>query len=96
MEQKQIQFLATTPNELISDLLVAIKPYLKEISDKNLAKSDEDALLTREETAKLLSINLSTLWKFTKAGILKAYSLPETSRVYYKKLEVLNAFKPLL
>jgi len=95
MEQKQIQFLATTPNELITHLLDAIKPCLKELTEQNQIKSDEDALLTREETAKLLSINLSTLWKFTKSGILKAYSLPETSRVYYKKSEVLDAIKPV-
>lgn len=95
MEQKQIQFLATTPKELIANLVEALKPCLKEISDNSQSKTDEDALLTREETAKLLSINLSTLWKFTKSGVLTAHSLPTTSRVYYKKSDVLAAIKPI-
>ncbi len=96
MEKKQIQFLATSPEELKTMLFEALKPYLNDILNKKPVENDGDILLTREETAELLSINLSTLWKFTKTGVLKAYSLPSTSRVYYKKSEVLTSIKPVL
>lgn len=46
-------------------------------------------ILTREETAKLLSISLPTLWNWTKKNILKSYGIG--SRVYYKKDEVINS-----
>ncbi|MDM1140051.1 helix-turn-helix domain-containing protein [Empedobacter sp. R132-2] len=55
---------------------------------------EEDAkdILTREETARLLSISLPTLWNWTKKNILTAYGIG--GRVYYKKDEVINALIP--
>lgn len=46
-------------------------------------------ILTREETAKLLSISLPTLWSWTKKNILKSYGIG--NRVYYKKEEINEA-----
>lgn len=50
---------------------------------------DVKDILTREETAKLLSISLPTLWNWTKKNILTAYGIG--GRVYYKKDEVIQA-----
>jgi hypothetical protein len=46
-------------------------------------------LLTREETAEMLKINLSTLYEWTKKGYLKVYS--KGYRRYYKEEEVLGS-----
>jgi excisionase family DNA binding protein len=43
-------------------------------------------LLSRKETAKLLSIGLPTLWDWSKLGIIKFYKLG--SRIYYKRSEI--------
>lgn len=50
-------------------------------------RSDPDVLLTREETALLLKISLTSLWKWTNSGKLRSYGLG--NRRYYKKSEVL-------
>lgn len=64
-----------------------------EIAIQNLdvppKNDDEDILLSRIETAKLLKINLTTLWKHTKTGKLKSYGIG--NRVFYKKEEVLKS-----
>lgn len=76
------------PFELILERLERI-----EIAIQNLNvppnNDDEDILLTRLETAKLLKINLTTIWKHTKTGKLKSYGIG--NRVFYKKEEVLKS-----
>lgn len=47
-------------------------------------------LLSRKETATLLSISLPTLTKYTRDGILKARVIGNIIRYDYK--EILNAF----
>ncbi|WP_299160099.1 helix-turn-helix domain-containing protein [uncultured Eudoraea sp.] len=46
-------------------------------------------LLTREETAEYLKISLSTLWHWSKKGILPSYGIG--NRVYYKRIEIEEA-----
>ena len=51
-------------------------------------------ILTRKEVAELLSIDLSTLWSWTKKGNLKAYGIG--NKVFYKYSEILQeALVPL-
>ncbi len=50
-------------------------------------------LMTRQEVAKHLKIDLSTLHHWTKAGILKKYGIGK--RVYYKRSEIENAIVEL-
>lgn len=57
--------------------------------------STEEALLTRDEVCKLLSINKTTLWKKTKSGELKSYGTGSGNRVLYKYSEILAAVKPI-
>ncbi|MDO1513280.1 helix-turn-helix domain-containing protein [Maribacter confluentis] len=52
-----------------------------------------ETLLTREETAEMLSISLVTLWKYTKDNIIPAYRIG--TKVRYKKSEVLLALKKM-
>ncbi|MFV5694006.1 helix-turn-helix domain-containing protein [Flavobacterium sp. LB3P122] len=68
-----------------------IKSTVKEQIDElkqSLNKDNQDELLTREETYKLLKIDSSTLWAWTKMGKLKVYGI--ANRRYYKRNEVLD------
>ena len=83
-----------TPTELMDQLRLIIKEEFsvlnKELDEASVPAdtSEAEELLTRNETAKLLKISLSTLWHWSKDGRLKAYGLG--NRVYYKKSEILE------
>ena len=80
----------------LSELMTLFQNTLKEeISPikEEIRKNQSVVLLTREETAKLLKIDQSTLWDWTRKGKLQSYGI--ASRRYYKKHEVLESIKPL-
>ena len=52
------------------------------------AVSQENNIISRNETAKLLKITLPTLRAWTKQGVLKSYRIE--SKVYYKHNELLT------
>lgn len=75
----------------VSQFEELIKSTVKEQLDElkhSLNKDNSDELLTREETFKLLKIDSSTLWSWTKMGKLKVYGI--ANRRYYKRNEVLD------
>lgn len=82
----------TTVHDLKSDIINGVHKTLKNFTSNFQAKND-DQLLTREETAKMLSVSLVTLWKFTKDDIIPAYRIG--NRVRYKKGEVLQAMQKM-
>jgi hypothetical protein len=86
----QIQFLGTSPIELSEILKEALKEQINEI--KNSIPQSEQ-LLTREQTADLLNVNLSTLWAWTKKGKLLSYGIG--NKVFYKRSEIENSLIPL-
>lgn len=86
---KQILHLESTnatdfKNEIVKDITQALKGFAT-----TLQNSDHDTLLTRLETAKLLSVSLVTLWDWTKKDIIPAYRIG--NKVRYKKSEVLKS-----
>ncbi len=64
----------------------------KRIATLISAQNDEE-LLTREETVKLLKIDSSTLWHWTNKGKVSAYGI--ASRRYYKRGEIMKALVEL-
>lgn len=64
-----------------------VKKQLDELK-LSLNKDNSDELLTREETYKLLKIDSSTLWAWTKKGKLLSYGI--ANRRYYKRKEVIE------
>ena len=70
--------------EIISGVLTALKNFAS-----NGQNDENDQLLTREETAKLLSISLVTLWTWTKEDLIPAYRIG--NKVRYKKSEILKS-----
>ncbi|MGH2666310.1 helix-turn-helix domain-containing protein [Flavobacterium sp.] len=73
-------------NEIVKDVTQALKGYA-------LQNPDNEILLTREETAKMLSVSLVTLWDWTKKDIIPAYRIG--NKVRYKKAEVLTALQQM-
>jgi DNA invertase Pin-like site-specific DNA recombinase len=53
------------------------------------SKQNDEDLLTRTETAKILKVNLTTLWNWTKKGKINANGIG--NRVYYKRGEIMKA-----
>ncbi|MFT3796188.1 helix-turn-helix domain-containing protein [Flavobacterium sp.] len=89
MDKQIIQIESVNVSELtdiISDKLIE---KLEAKISFLIQKSSDDELLTREETAKLLKINVTTLWNWTNKGKLIAYGIG--NRVYYKRGEIMNA-----
>lgn len=73
--------------EFKSIIKSTIKSELNDVFDA-LKREKNETLLTREETCKLLKIDSTTLWHWTKANKLKCYAIG--NRRYYKKSEILN------
>lgn len=74
--QQLREIIITTVKEQLNDVFEALK------REKN------ETLLTREETFRLLKIDSTTLWYWTRDGKLKCYAIG--NRRYYKKSEVLE------
>lgn len=74
-------------NDIIEGVILALKNYGKVMP----TEENDDPLLTRAETAKLLTISLVTLWDWTKKDILSAYRIG--NKIRYKKSEVLKSLR---
>lgn len=74
--------------QLIREQLFEVIP---EIIKEHWKSEKSDLLLTRQETAKLLSISLPTLHQYTKEGKVRGYRIAR--RVLYKKNEVIDTLE---
>lgn len=88
---KQIIF-TYDPEDFKNEIATKIIKELA-ISTNYLKGKEPSKLLTRKETAAYLNIALSTLWKYTKSGELKAYYIG--NKVYYKENEVMTGLKTI-
>lgn len=80
-----LQLIEVTPLQLQEEILKGIKTHLQEFASLFQATPREE-YLTREETAKLLKVDLSTLWHWKSKGILIPYGIG--NRVYYKRSDI--------
>lgn len=71
-----------------NEILNGVKELL---SKKENQQQPTETYLTRDNVAKLLSISLVTLWKYTKDGLIPAYRIG--TKVRYKKSDVVDALK---
>jgi predicted DNA-binding transcriptional regulator AlpA len=83
----QIFLNGITINEL-AEALIPLLASREIIAEPTQTVIPEGGLLNREEVCKMLSINKTTLWKYTKLGKLKSYGIG--NRVLYKRNEVLE------
>ena len=87
MEKTTIFLNGITINELAEALIPLLtSPVITDEPTQSVKHEVE--LLNREEVCKMLSINKTTLWKYTKVGKLKSYGIG--NRVLYKRNEVLE------
>jgi hypothetical protein len=68
-------------------IITTVKEQLNDVFE-SLKREKNETLLTREETFRLLKIDSTTLWYWTRDGKLKCYAIG--NRRYYKKSEVLE------
>lgn len=81
-----IQFIGTTPSDLISEIKLAIIPDLKRELSAEFQPKQPTEYLTRSEVCDLLQIDLSTLHRWRKEGIIAGYGI--ANRVYFKRNEI--------
>ncbi len=81
-----IQFIGTSPSDLINALKNSLIPELEEKLSKQFQPKQPTEYLTRSEVCELLKIDRSTLWRWTKNGTLTAFGVQ--NRVYYKRSEI--------
>jgi len=87
--QNQTLITNTTPEELVESITSKVNSLIKESKQPKLTHD----YLTRDEVCKLLKIDLSTLWHWTKKNKLKAHGIG--GRIYYIREEIEQAIKPL-
>lgn len=92
MTKQILQIENTNTLDFKNEILNGVSDVLKGFAN-TLQTADNDILLTREETSKLLSVSLVTLWDWTRKDIIPAYRIG--SKVRYKKSEVLNALQQM-
>ena len=81
-----IQFIGTTPNDLVSEIKNALIPESREQLSKDFQPKEPTEYLTRSEVCKILQIDLSTLHRWRKEGVLTAYQMG--NRIYFKRSEI--------
>ena len=76
----------------INDLRIIIQETVREEMLKNSipAPPPPTEFITRKETCQILGVSLPTLNEWTKQGLIVGYRI--SSRVRYKKSEILEAF----
>ena len=89
---KAIQFINSSPEEVSKKVTDSVNKTLDEFK-KHFQPKEPKEYLTRTEVAKLLKIDLSTLWAWTKKGKLNAYGIG--NRVYYLRKDIEDALIPL-
>ena len=87
-----VQFIQVTPEQIQNAIIEGVKTQLEELK-KSFQPIQPTEYLTRKEVAQLFQINLSTLYNWTKKGVLNSYSIG--SRIYYKRAEVNNSIVKL-
>jgi len=86
------QFFQPIINEVVNQVEERFVKSLEQLEKKLLSKDANEDLLTREQAAEFLQINLSTLWAWQQKGRIKAYGISGHKR-YYKRSELLEALQ---
>jgi len=91
MTKQILQIETCSKEDFKNEILIGVKEiFLSDLKNKEV---EEDRLLTREETAEMLSVSLVTLWKWTKTDIIPAFRIG--SKVRYKKSQILTALEKM-
>ncbi|WNI35963.1 helix-turn-helix domain-containing protein [Chryseobacterium sp. SG20098] len=83
---KQLQFIGMQPYDLIQEMRRELIPDIKRELKEEFQPKEPTVYLTRQEVCDLLSIDMSTLHRWRKDGVLIAYGLG--NRIYFKRNEI--------
>jgi excisionase family DNA binding protein len=89
MKKEIIQVENINSLDFKNEILNGVKELLSTQQTNN--KPTAETYLTRDNVAKLLSISLVTLWKYTKDGLIPAFRIG--TKVRYKESDVIAALK---
>lgn len=84
MKELRFEDLPKATGEIL-DKLEQLKQELYLIRE-NYQPKEPVELMTRQEAADFLKINITTLWNWTKKGMLTSYGIG--NRVFYKRSEI--------
>jgi len=84
-----VNFVQLTSDELEKLLDYKLSQHTERMERKLLEKKADDELLTRDETAKFLQCDISTLHNWVKKGKLNVYGIG--NRRYFKRSELLES-----
>lgn len=84
MEKIQFDTIINKLDELINAINIS-----NNINNKIFIDNTINELLSREQAAELLKCDLSTLWLWTKKGLIKKFG--SGKRMYYVKSELLQS-----
>lgn len=87
-----IQFISITPDALADLIYEKLDNRFKEVTN-NLVTKTPTEYLSRQEVAKMLKMNVSTVHNLSVRGILQKYQI--SGRVLYKRSEVESAIVKL-
>lgn len=93
MEQS-IQLIQLTTAQLQDLISKGVRKELDSLRQELLKKENKEDILSREETAKYLGINLSTLWRWTRKEKIKAHSIH--GKTFYKRKDISDALQPVI
>lgn len=89
---QQIQFIQTTPQQFQREINEGVKIILEDFL-KNFKPKLPNEYMTRQEVAKMLSCDISTVHNYCKRKILNPLGI--SGRVYFLRSEVEGSLKPL-
>ena len=92
MENSILQLEKTNAIDFENKILIGVKNLLNGFAT-SFTNQDDDKLLTRQETAEMLSISLVSLWDWSRKDLIPAYRIG--NKVRYKKSEVLAALQKM-
>lgn len=90
---EQLKLVHSTASELEELIKLSLQSELNEIRKDFSEISKSCEILSKQETAKFLKVDLSTLYRWTKKGKIKAYGIG--NRVYYYMTDILGALVPI-
>ena len=88
-----VQFVQISTDELAKLIDNRLSENLNQLKKEFLNKDADDELMTRDQTAEFLQVDVSTLYLWAKRGKIKPYGIG--NRRYFKRSELINCLTPL-
>jgi excisionase family DNA binding protein len=92
-KQNSVQFVQVTTEQLGDLIDERLSKKLEALKTDLLAKEANDELLTREQAAKFLDVDVSTLYLWVKKGKITAHGI--ANRRYFKRSELIESLTPV-